>query len=79
MNDTWGVVGFFDAGLVDIGTFAPTAGNWQSGAGIGLRYQTGFGPIRLDLAVPVHNGANQVSGSSLVDGVLIYIGLGQSF
>ena len=79
VNDTWGVVGFFDAGLVDIGTFTPTAGNWQSGAGIGLRYQTGFGPIRLDLAVPVHNGANQVSGSSLVDGVLIYIGLGQSF
>ncbi len=38
---------------------------------MGVRYQTGFGPIRLDLAVPVHGGTS--------DDVQLYIGLGQSF
>ena len=79
LNDTWGVVGFFDAGLVDLDSFTPNDGNWQSGAGIGVRYQTGFGPIRLDLAVPLHNGAGQSGGSGLISGVLVYVGLGQSF
>ena len=79
VNGNWGVVGFFDAGLVDIGSFAPRGGNWQSGAGIGVRYQTGFGPIRFDVAVPLHNGDGETSGSGLAGGVLIYVGLGQSF
>ena len=79
LNDTWGVVGFFDAGLVDIDSFTPNDGNWQSGAGIGVRYQTGFGPIRLDLAVPLHTGAGQADGSGFINNVLLYVGLGQSF
>ena len=41
------------------------------GAGLGLRYETGFGPIRLDVAAPIHGDTG--------DGVQIYIGLGQSF
>jgi translocation and assembly module TamA len=79
VTDTWGVVGFFDAGLVDIDSFTPTDGNWQSGAGIGIRYQTGFGPIRLDLAMPVHDGDQQLYSSDALGGVLLYVGLGQSF
>ena len=66
-----GVVGFFDAGRVDIGEFFSRAGDWHSGAGIGLRYDTGFGPIRLDVAAPV--------GGRTGDGVQIYVGLGQAF
>jgi translocation and assembly module TamA len=79
VNDTWGLVGFLDAGLVDIGTFAPNEGNWQSGAGIGVRYQTGFGPIRLDVAVPLHDGNQQIYDPNVLDSALIYVGLGQSF
>lgn len=71
VTDRIGVVGFFDAGRVDVGEFFGTAGDWHSGAGIGLRYDTGFGPIRLDVAAPV--------GGSTGEGVQIYVGLGQAF
>lgn len=71
VTDSIGVVGFFDAGRIDPGEFFSGIGDWHSGAGVGLRYQTGFGPIRLDVAVPV-------SGST-GEGVQIYVGLGQAF
>lgn len=66
-----GVVGFFDTGRIDVGTFFDGSGDWHSGAGIGVRYDTGFGPIRLDVAAPV--------GGTTGDGVQIYVGLGQAF
>lgn len=66
-----GVVGFVDAGRVDSGQFFDAAGDWHAGAGIGIRYDTGFGPIRLDLAAPV--------GGTTGKGGQIYVGLGQSF
>ncbi len=67
-----GVVGFFDAGYVGPEAFPDGSGEWHSGAGVGLRYATGIGPIRLDLAVPT-------SGASSGSAVQIYIGIGQSF
>lgn len=71
VTDRIGVVGFFDTGRIDVGSFFDGAGDWHSGAGIGVRYDTGFGPIRLDVAAPV--------GGSTGDGVQIYVGLGQAF
>ncbi len=71
VTDRIGVVGFFDAGRVDLDGFFGTGGDWHSGAGLGLRYDTGFGPIRLDVAAPV--------GGTTGDGVQIYVGLGQAF
>ena len=71
VTDRIGLVGFFDAGRVDVDEFFGAAGDWHSGAGIGLRYDTGFGPIRLDVATPV--------GGSTGEGVQIYVGLGQAF
>lgn len=66
-----GVVGFVDAGYVGATDFAGGDGDWHSGAGLGLRYDTGFGPIRLDVATPV--------GGDTGDGVQVYVGIGQSF
>ena len=66
-----GIVGFVDAGFV--GALDYSEGDWHAGAGLGLRYATGFGPIRLDVAAPV-------SGSvDTGDGVQVYIGIGQAF
>ena len=61
-----GVVGFVDMGLV-----GEQGGDndWQAGAGLGVRYATGVGPVRLDLALPVRSG----------DGLQVYLGLGQAF
>ena len=66
-----GIVGFVDVGQVSVGGFSGASSNWQAGAGLGLRYATGFGPVRLDVAAPV--------GGSTGAGVQIYVGIGQSF
>jgi translocation and assembly module TamA len=69
--DSYGVVGFVDAGQV--GTDAkPFSGTWRAGAGVGVRYYTSIGPIRLDIAVPLNK---QPGGDSLE----LYIGIGQAF
>ncbi len=66
-----GVVGFYDFGQIGINDFFDDFSGTHSGAGIGLRYDTGFGPIRLDVAKPV--------GGTTGEGVQIYVGLGQAF
>ncbi len=67
-----GIVGFYDYGYVSPGSTPLTGGNDHAGAGIGVRYATRIGPIRLDLATPV-------SGADAGGSVQIYIGIGQSF
>ncbi|WP_196222770.1 autotransporter assembly complex protein TamA [Pseudooceanicola algae] len=68
-TDTIGGAVFVDYGYVaEDETF--TGGEWQGGAGLGLRYFTPIGPIRLDLAVPV-------TGDS--DAISMYVGIGQAF
>jgi translocation and assembly module TamA len=69
VTETIGIVAFYDTGYVGATSFSD--GEWQTGAGLGLRYNTGIGPIRLDVAGPV-------SGST-GDGGQIYIGIGQAF
>ncbi|MEP3675475.1 autotransporter assembly complex family protein [Sulfitobacter sp.] len=72
VTDTIGVVAFADAGYVGPEEFFDGSGEWQSGAGLGLRYKTGIGPIRFDVAVPT-------SGSESDENFQVYIGIGQSF
>ncbi len=67
----YGVVGFIDAGQVR-SNGEPFSGNWHEGAGIGARYYTSIGPIRLDFAVPL----NKLPGG---DSFEVYIGIGQAF
>ena len=70
ISEKIGAVAFYDAGFVGLtGGFG--GGGWHAGAGLGLRYDTAIGPIRLDLAVPV---AGETSG-----GLQIYLGIGQAF
>lgn len=67
ITDSIGAVAFYDAGYVA----ADGDGDWHSGAGLGLRYKTGIGPIRLDVAGPVDGDTG--------DGIQLYVGLGQAF
>ncbi len=72
-GDKLSVVGFVDAGYIGSESFPDgSTGNWHTGAGFGVRYDTGIGPIRVDLAVPV-------SGPGDNSGFEIYIGIGQAF
>ena len=68
-----GVVGFVDSGYVGAEEFYDGSGEWMTGAGLGVRYDTGFGPIRVDVGTPVDGGPDDA------DAVQIYIGIGQAF
>ncbi len=72
VTDSIGLVGFADAATVGAGQNPFEIGDWYSGIGVGLRYQTGFGPLRLDIA----RGLNRRDGDP---DYAIYVGLGQSF
>jgi translocation and assembly module TamA len=71
VGKNFGIVPFVDAGQV-AASAAPFTGDVRIGAGIGARYYTGIGPIRLDIAVPL----NRTAGSS---SFALYIGLGEAF
>lgn len=67
----YGVVGFVDAGQVYTSS-TPGFDNLRYGVGIGGRFYTNFGPMRLDVATPI----NRQPGESRVS---IYISIGQAF
>ncbi len=68
---SFGTAIFVDAGQVNASS-SPFEGSLKIGAGVGLRYYTAIGPIRVDVAVPVVKEPN--SGS-----LQVYIGIGQAF
>lgn len=71
IGKSFGTALFVDAGQVG-STAAPFQGSVKVGAGIGLRYYTAIGPIRVDFAVPLVHQQN--SGN-----FQLYIGIGQAF
>jgi translocation and assembly module TamA len=71
IGEDWGAAAFLDAGQAS-GDGAPFTGTPRVGAGLGARYYTPIGAVRLDVAVPLSRG---LSG----DAFELYIGLGQAF
>jgi len=67
-----GLVGFYDIGQVSADASFGSNAQWHAGAGLGVRYETGIGPIRLDLGTPA-------SGTNVAGNLQVYIGIGQSF
>ena len=70
-GQSYGAAVFVDAGQVSSSS-DPFSGNLRVGAGVGARYYTSFGPLRVDVAVPL----NTVPGSGSFQ---LYLGIGQSF
>ncbi|MGY2732683.1 outer membrane translocation and assembly module TamA [Sphingomonas sp. UYP23] len=67
----FGVVPFFDGGNISTGLL-PSLGALRYGAGLGVRYYSNFGPIRIDVGTPV----NPAPGDPRV---AVYVSLGQAF
>ena len=67
----WGVVAFVDAGAVGTNRF-PVGSDLSVGAGVGVRYDLGFGPIRADIAVPLDKREGDPAFQ-------VYLSIGQSF
>jgi translocation and assembly module TamA len=65
------IVPFVDAGTVSE-SVTPRLGGMLFGAGIGLRYKTGFGPIRIDVGTPINKRPEDSR-------VAVYVSLGQAF
>jgi translocation and assembly module TamA len=66
-----GVVAFLDGGYVAADRF-PGIEDLKLGAGVGVRYYTGLGPLRLDVAVPLNKRTGDPDYA-------IYVGIGQAF
>ena len=69
--EDYGAAVFADIGQVNANGL-PFRGAWRAGVGVGVRYYTPFGPIRLDMALPVNKQSDSGSFEA-------YIGLGQAF
>jgi len=65
------VVPFVDAGSVSTSS-TPDLNVIRVGAGIGVRYKTSFGPIRIDVGVPLNP-------DEFDNPVAVYVSLGQAF
>jgi translocation and assembly module TamA len=71
LSERWGVVAFMDAGTIG-GQQFPTFRDLSVGAGLGVRYNLGFGPIRVDFATPLTSRRGQAPFQA-------YVSIGQSF
>ncbi len=71
LGGNFGVVPFFDGGSLT-NKVTPDFNGWQFGAGVGLRYYSSFGPIRIDVGTPL----NPRKGDSRI---AVAVSLGQAF
>ena len=67
----FGIVPFFDGGSLDDDAI-PRLKDFRYAAGLGLRYYSSFGPIRVDVGVPL----NRQKGDGIV---AVTVSLGQAF
>jgi translocation and assembly module TamA len=67
----FGIVPFIDAGTISANPW-PTIGDMRVGAGIGVRYYSNFGPVRIDVGTPI----NPQAGDPRIG---VYVSLGQAF
>ncbi|ETS13644.1 autotransporter assembly complex protein TamA [Bartonella quintana] len=72
LNDKIGFVSFLDGGLVGEKARFDFSQKMKWGAGLGGRYMTGLGPLRIDLAFPL----KREKGDPRVG---FYVGIGQAF
>ncbi|WP_330168438.1 autotransporter assembly complex family protein [Bartonella grahamii] len=72
LNDKIGFVGFLDGGVVGENANFDFSQKIKWGAGIGGRYMTGLGPLRVDLAFPL----KREKGDPRIG---FYVGIGQAF
>lgn len=72
VTDTIGVVPFIDAGSAFASSYPDFNEPIRVAAGLGLRYYTSIGPIRLDVAAPLDRKKGEAP-------IAFYVGFGQAF
>jgi translocation and assembly module TamA len=72
ITESLGLALFVDTGGAFSSSMPGQGGEWYTGVGAGLRYNTPVGPLRVDFAIPLERIAGE-------PGYGIYLGLGQAF
>ena len=72
VTDQIGIVPFVDAGSAFLSSTPDFSQKLRVGAGVGLRYYTGIGAIRVDLAAPLNRDRGDPRFA-------LYIGIGEAF
>ncbi len=67
----WGAVAFIDSGTVSSDKY-PNFKSFSVGAGVGVRYDLGFGPFRVDVGLPVTRRTGDAP-------FIVYLSIGQAF
>ncbi|MCF8063590.1 MAG: autotransporter assembly complex protein TamA [Deltaproteobacteria bacterium] len=73
LTESLGLVTFIDGGRAFEDTFPGSGGSVLWGAGVGMRYFTFLGPLRLDVAVPLDRR------EGVDDAFQVYLSIGQAF
>lgn len=73
VSEKIGLVAFVDWGSVGPDSFVAADSPYQTGVGLGVRYGTPIGPIRVDVATPYSDANDRWQDYEL------YIGVGQAF
>jgi translocation and assembly module TamA len=71
LGGNFGIVPFLDGGTLSTDVM-PDFNDWQFGAGLGVRYYSSFGPIRVDVGTPL----NRREGDPRI---AVTVSLGQAF
>lgn len=72
LTQTIGIVPFLDVGSAFQSPYPDFHEKLYAGAGLGLRYYTAIGPIRIDVATPLDKVLGQAP-------IVVYVGIGQAF
>lgn len=72
VTESIGVVPFYDTGAAFASEYPDFQSSMRSSAGLGLRYYTSIGPVRLDVAMPLGRRPGESKFA-------VFIGVGESF
>jgi translocation and assembly module TamA len=73
ITEKMGLVAFVDGGSAFESAFPDFEETLQWGGGLGFRYFTAIGPLRLDVGIPINRRAG------IDDSFQIYVSIGQAF
>jgi len=72
VTDTIDVIGFLDAGQVSLRSWDFPLGDMQYGIGLGARYRSVIGPLRVDLGFPLDRRGDDSTWQ-------VYLAVGDTF
>ncbi len=77
ISESFGCIGFCDLGTVTASSYPNPFSLWYKSAGVGVRYFTFFGPLRMDIGFPIN--PRHIGGKLFDPHFRVYVSIGQTF